>query len=219
MPRSRVCLVAVGFWCRPRHFIAHLAAKSSRASSVPTAGGSRKSDPSARWSTSAPTVQKRPLAALLRPLPSPSGMAGDADESRRPTTRACPPPTASASPPWRSNSPRMTLSWSRKSSPVCARRATSKPTISSTWKGSPPAGSGLLRRIVRGANDAKSWGWQHPFGLGHFQGDLLQQIRPFFAEYVGPCGQRRLDVGLRSHAVEVDSEFSEILDFGGCEPE
>src|SRR6218665_3352779 len=76
-----------------------------------------------------------------------------------------------------------------------------------------------IRRIVRGANDAKSWGWQHPFGLGHFQGDLLQQIRPFFAEYVGPCGQRRLDVGLRSHAVEVDSEFSEILDFGGCEPE
>lgn len=30
-----------------------------------------------------PTVQKRPLAALLRPLPSPSGLAGDADESRR----------------------------------------------------------------------------------------------------------------------------------------
>jgi len=29
-----------------------------------------------------PTVQKRPLAALLRPLPSPSGLAGDADESR-----------------------------------------------------------------------------------------------------------------------------------------
>lgn len=30
-----------------------------------------------------PTVQKRPLAALLRPLPTPSGLAGDADESRR----------------------------------------------------------------------------------------------------------------------------------------
>ncbi|WP_298434962.1 hypothetical protein [Ottowia sp.] len=30
-----------------------------------------------------PTVQKRPLAALLRPLPSPSGLAGDAEESRR----------------------------------------------------------------------------------------------------------------------------------------
>ena len=29
-----------------------------------------------------PTVQSRPLAALLRPLPSPSGAAGDADEPR-----------------------------------------------------------------------------------------------------------------------------------------
>lgn len=29
-----------------------------------------------------PTVQPRPLAALLRPRPSPSGAAGDADESR-----------------------------------------------------------------------------------------------------------------------------------------
>jgi hypothetical protein len=28
-----------------------------------------------------PTVQKRPLAALLRPLPAPSGLAGDADKS------------------------------------------------------------------------------------------------------------------------------------------
>lgn len=30
-----------------------------------------------------PTVQKRPLAALLRPLPSPSELAGGTDESRR----------------------------------------------------------------------------------------------------------------------------------------
>ncbi len=29
-----------------------------------------------------PTVPLRPLAALLRPLSSPSGMAGDADEPR-----------------------------------------------------------------------------------------------------------------------------------------
>jgi len=29
-----------------------------------------------------PTVQPRPLAALLRPRPSPSGAAGDADDSR-----------------------------------------------------------------------------------------------------------------------------------------
>ncbi len=37
-------------------------------------GGSGQSRP--------PTVQPQPLAALLRSLPSPSGMAGDADESR-----------------------------------------------------------------------------------------------------------------------------------------
>jgi hypothetical protein len=55
-------------------------------------------------------------------------------------------------------------------------------------------------------------------GLRHCRSDLFQQIGTFIVQRIGPSGQCLVDVVLCSRPVEVETEFSEVLDFVGREP-
>jgi hypothetical protein len=96
-----------------------------------------------------------------------------------------------------------------------------EPTIWSTWTGSPTAGSGLprttgkARRINAPASSARV---VDAFGLRHSAAIFVQQIGTFIVQRIGPSGQCLFDVVLCSRPVEVETEFSEVLDFVGREP-
>ena len=74
------------------------------------------------------------------------------------------------------------------------------------------------RHRARSAHPRQSSGQVDTLGPGQLRCNPVQQIGAFVVQCVSPAGQHLFDIVLCSRPVEVESEFSEPLDFVGREP-